>query len=119
MLLTQYSEAVATFQEHMRRSGNAHRTVLVMFSEFGRRVHENGSESTERGYAGPMFVVSDACRGGVVGDAPDLGNLVSGDVPHAVDFRSVYATVLDEVLGVEPELVLGKGFKKLDLLNLG
>lgn len=117
MLLTQYSRAVAAFQKHMRQSGNAHRTVLMAFSEFGRRVRENGSEGTDHGFAGPMFLVSDGCRGGVVGGAPDLDKLVEGDIPHEVDFRSVYATVLERVLGVDSAAVLGKRFQTLDLLN--
>jgi uncharacterized protein (DUF1501 family) len=80
-------------------------TVLV-YSEFGRRVEINGSEGTDHGRAGPVFVCGSAVRGGFHGEEPSLTELDEGDLRSNVDFRSVYASVLEGVLGVEPADVI-------------
>lgn len=116
-LLRQFSEALAAFMGHLAKAGADRRVALVAFSEFGRRVRENGSQGTDHGAAGPMFVVSGACRGGVLGGVPDLENLVRGDVRHQVDFRSVYATLIESVLEVDPDVVLGRRLERLPILE--
>jgi uncharacterized protein (DUF1501 family) len=82
----------------------------MAFSEFGRRVAENGSEGTDHGAAGPMFLIGNVQKPGIIGKPPDLAHLVDGDVAHQIDFRAVYASVLDQWLGVKSEKVLGKKF---------
>ena len=116
-LMRQFAAAVAAFSRHRERAGLSDRVVLVAFSEFGRRVRENGSQGTDHGVAGPVWVVSGGVRGGVVGEPPDLGNLVDGDLPHGIDFRRIYATLLDEVLGVGAREILGGDFEKLPFLR--
>ncbi len=114
-LMRQFSDGVSAFYKHMEKVGMADRVVLVAFSEFGRRVKENGSQGTDHGVAAPMWVVSGKCKGGLIGDPPDLANLTGGDVRHTIDFRRVYTTVLDEVLGIDPREVVGGEFEKLPL----
>jgi uncharacterized protein (DUF1501 family) len=93
--------------------------VLCAFSEFGRRVRENGSQGTDHGCAGPMFVVSGAAKGGLSGGVPDLADLDKGDLRFKIDFRRAYATLLAEVLAVDPAPVLGPGHEPLPMLALG
>ncbi len=116
-LMRQFSDAVTAFFRHMKRIDMAKRVVLVAFSEFGRRLKENGSQGTDHGAAGPMWVVSESVRGGLIGDPPDLEHLDQGDVRHTIDFRRVYATILEDVLGVDATTVLGRPFSKLALLE--
>lgn len=92
--------------------------TLVAYSEFGRRVDLNGSGGTDHGTAGPVFVAGPNVKGGFIGDEPSLTKLVDGDLRGTVDFRSVYATVLADVLGTDPAATLGgKKVKALPLLR--
>ncbi|QDT89939.1 DUF1501 domain-containing protein [Gimesia algae] len=94
------------------------RPVLVLvFSEFGRRVEENASAGTDHGTAGPVILAGSNLKPGVHGSAPDLENLVDGDPVFGVDFRSVYATILENWLNVPSQPVLGQQFEKLDILK--
>jgi uncharacterized protein (DUF1501 family) len=79
----------------------------MTFSEFGRRVKENGSQGTDHGAAAPMFVLGAGCRGGVTGAAPNLTELDNGDVRYEIDFRSVYAAMLRDWLHIDPTPVIG------------
>ena len=81
--------------------------TLVVYSEFGRRVQRNGSGGTDHGTAGPVLVAGRNIRGGFVGDDPSLTDLTDGDLRPTTGFRSVYATVLAEVLGADPAVSLG------------
>ncbi|QDV53316.1 DUF1501 domain-containing protein [Gimesia fumaroli] len=94
------------------------RPVLVLvFSEFGRRVEENGSAGTDHGTAGPVFLAGSHLKPGVHGPDPDLENLVDDDPVFGVDFRSVYATILEDWLNIPSQPVLGQQFDKLDFLK--
>jgi len=116
-LLGQFAEAVRAFYADLMAMGKADRVLLMVFSEFGRRVHENGSLGTDHGAAAPMFLIGKRVHGGVHGDPPDLRNLDSNnDLRMQTDFRRVYATVLTW-LGGDPEAVLGKGFAPLELVR--
>ena len=97
-------------------SGMQRITVLV-HSEFGRRVAENASQGTDHGTAGPVFVAGGCVTPGLVGETPDLTDLENGDLKMQIDFRSVYATVLDEWLGVDSKSVLGGAFDNLSLIE--
>ncbi len=109
-LLTELSESVGAFYRDLTARGEAQRVLLLTFSEFGRRVGENAGRGTDHGAAAPMILAGPPCRAGIVGGPPDLGNLDAGDVRHALDFRSVYADVLDRWLGVSSRAVLGSTF---------
>jgi len=109
-LLNEFSSSTAAFLADLRSAKQADRVQLMAFSEFGRRVAENGSEGTDHGAAGPMFLIGNVQKPGIIGKPPDLAHLVDGDVAHQIDFRAVYASVLDQWLGVKSEKVLGKKF---------
>ncbi|QDU86105.1 hypothetical protein Pla163_32540 [Planctomycetes bacterium Pla163] len=101
-LLRQLGGALAAFQAELSAAGRADDVLTLVFSEFGRRVRENASAGTDHGAAGPVFVLGPAARGGFVGTPPDLEHLVDGDLPHGIDFRSVYATLESRWLGLDP-----------------
>jgi uncharacterized protein (DUF1501 family) len=115
-LLKTVSDGISAFYQDMSSKGEADDMLIMTFSEFGRRVHENGSQGTDHGTAEPMFLVGGRLSGGLYGDYPDLTNLDSnGDLIHTVDFRQVYASVLQDWLGVDPTLVLSSQFQKLNM----
>jgi len=116
-LLGMLSEALGAFQTHLKAIGAADRVVLLVFSEFGRRVRENGSQGTDHGVAAPVFVVSGLVQGGVYGPHPSLEDLDDGDLKSSVDFRQVYAELLTDVLGVPSEPILAGKFDRIGLLG--
>ncbi len=92
------------------------RVTTLVWSEFGRRVKENGSRGTDHGTAGPMFVVGGGVRPGLHGEQPAVGSLDSnGDLKFTTDFRSVYASVIAQRFNVEPKDVLGAAYPTLPL----
>jgi len=117
-LMLTLSESVSAFMKDLKAQGNAQRTVLMTFSEFGRRVTENASHGTDHGAAAPMFVCGAAVKGGVYGNHPSLrpNDLDHGDLKYNTDFRSVYATMLDKWLHADAQKILGANFKTLPLL---
>ncbi len=115
-LLQTLSDAIAAFQQDLSAQGSADRVLMMTFSEFGRRVKENGSLGTDHGTAAPMFFVGSRLRAGAIGPHPDLEDLDAGDLKFHTDFRSVYATVLENWLGVSAEAVLSAHFPPIDLI---
>jgi uncharacterized protein (DUF1501 family) len=115
-LLAELSGAVAAFFKDLRGHKLADRVMLATYSEFGRRLKENGSLGTDHGAASQMFVVSDAHKGGIIGAHPSLTDLDDGDPKHHTDFRSVYATLLDRWLHIPSEPVLAGKFAPLGFL---
>lgn len=117
-LLRTLGDSVGAFLDDLTRRGLEKRVVVVTFSEFGRRVAENASMGTDHGAAAPMFVAGSACNPGVHGGAPDLAGLdAGGDVQFRIDFRQVYATLLDRVIGCDPDAVLGARFAPVDIIR--
>ena len=112
-LLKGYGDAVLAFQREMEAIGKDKKVVVLTFSEFGRRAHENASLGTDHGAAAPMFLVGSRVKAGLHGAKPDLQNLLDGDVAHSVDFREVYAATLDTWMGGDSEVVLGQKFAPL------
>jgi uncharacterized protein (DUF1501 family) len=90
---------------------------VLCFSEFGRRVQENGSQGTDHDTAGPVLLAGPGVRAGLVGEAPRLLDLQDGDLRMAVDFRRVYASVLEDWLGLPSKPALGGEFVKLALFR--
>lgn len=121
-LLAQVSEAIAAFWADMETLGTSGRTLLMTFSEFGRRVAENGGAATagtDHGAAAPLIVVGDAVAGGVYGRIPplDTAQLENGrNLAFHTDFRSVYATIIARWLNADPVPLLGGSFPLLDFL---
>ncbi len=116
-LLAQFAGALRAFVQDLEAQGNLDRVAVLCFSEFGRRVRENASSGTDHGAAAPLFIAGGGLRAGLHGLAPSLApqDLVRGDIPHQVDFRSVYATLLERHLKADSLPVLGRRFARLDL----
>lgn len=113
------SEAIAAFYEDLNRQGAAGRVVTLVISEFGRRAVENADLGTDHGFAAPMLAIGDPVSGGVYGDYPDLREehlVLGGNLDLRVDFRSVYATVLAQHLGVDPGPILRGDFPLVEFL---
>lgn len=101
-LLQTLADAVAAFTEDLEIGGRDEDVLTMTFSEFGRRVEENGSMGTDHGTAAPLLVFGGGVEGGIFGDGPDLIDLDnSGNMHHTTDFRDVYATVLQHWFGLE------------------
>jgi len=115
-LTEQYSKAVYAFQDDLKQQGFSDKILTLTFSEFGRRVAENGSRGTDHGTAAPMFVMGSKVNPGIFGHHPSLTDLDNGDLKYHTDFRSVYSTVLDKWLQVEPQIILGKKFDNIAVL---
>ncbi len=116
-LLKQYSEGLAAFLKDLRGTGKLDQTLVLTFSEFGRRVEQNASNGTDHGTANNLFLFGGKLsKPGFFNDAPDLANLDNGDLKYKVDFREVYATVLSKWLQVNNEGILDRGFSGLDLV---
>lgn len=107
-LLTTLAGSVAAFYQDLAAAGHDQRTLAMTFSEFGRRVAQNGSAGTDHGTAAPLFVFGPGTRGGLYGAMPDLTKLDrSGNVSASTDFRQVYASVLGSWFGIEAANVDG------------
>jgi uncharacterized protein (DUF1501 family) len=106
-LLAELGGSVAGFFQTLKTTGHDSRVRLMTFSEFGRRVQENGSRGTDHGAASCLFVAGPSVQGGVVGAHPSLADLEAGDLKFHTDFRRVYATLLDGWLGCDSKAVLG------------
>ena len=115
-LLTEVDQAVSGFVNRMATSARGRGVVLVAYSEFGRRVMANANQGTDHGTASSVFVAGAPVRGGFVGEQPSLTDLDNGDLKVTTDFRDVYATLLSDVLGSDPEPVLGPGRATLPLI---
>ncbi len=118
-LIRTFSDAVKAFMDGLKEDGLLDRVLLMTFSEFGRRVAENGSGGTDHGAAAPLFVAGGGVKAGVHGKHPSLNpdDLDRGDLKWGTDFRSVYATVLNGWLNADSERILSGSFKPLPLLK--
>ena len=105
-LLTELDQALSAFADRMQRTDRGKQAVVLVYSEFGRRVGANASDGTDHGTAGPVFVLGNGVRGGFHGEQPSLTDLDNGDLKASTDFRDVYATMLRDVLGEDPGKVL-------------
>jgi uncharacterized protein (DUF1501 family) len=98
--LTELNDAVYSFYEDLKKSQQLQNVTIVVFSEFGRRVKDNG-RGTDHGTAAPMFVIGGNNRGKIIGRNPNLSDLDNGDLKYEIDFRSVYASILQNKLDFE------------------
>ena len=120
-LLRDLSGALKAFLDDLAAAKLADRVVVLLFSEFGRTVSENGSGGTDHGTAGPVFLAGPNVKGGLVGTTPSLLDLDAkqGDLKTSLDFRQIYATVLEDWLGLPAKTALGGDFHGLSLLRDG
>jgi uncharacterized protein (DUF1501 family) len=119
-LLTLFSDNVRAFYDDLTAQGLADNVVILQWSEFGRRTAENGSKGTDHGAASSIFVIGNPVRGGLYGEQPSLAAADLDDVGNLkfnVDFRSVYATILDKWLGTDSQAVLGSRYENLGFLG--
>jgi uncharacterized protein (DUF1501 family) len=116
-LLGELAGALAAFQKDLEKQKAAQRVLVLTFSEFGRRVAENASQGTDHGAASCLFLCGEKVKGGLAGTYPSLEKLDEGDLMHTVDFRAVYATVLEKWLGCDAGKLLGAKFGPMDLLR--
>ena len=116
-LLKQLSDGLAAFYNDISAQGRANDTLIMTFSEFGRRVKENGSRGTDHGTAQPQFIIGGKVSPGLFGTYPSLSSLDSnGNLNFNVDFRQTYASVLEDWFGIDQTQVLENSFTKLAVI---
>jgi len=116
-LFTEMSDAVKSFVADLKSNNRFQDVLLMTFSEFGRRVSQNASGGTDHGTANNMFLVSGGLKQkGLINEMTDLNDLDEGDLRYKVDFKEVYATVLNKWLGADDRNILGKNFSYLDFI---
>jgi uncharacterized protein (DUF1501 family) len=111
------SNGVSAFYQDLKEHNASANVVLLLFTEFGRRVHDNGS-GTDHGSGGHAFVIGDAVKGGLYGEYPSLApeKLLDGDLHYNNDFRGTYATLVDKWLGLDSKPIVGGSFEQLGFL---
>lgn len=115
-LLKQLSESLFAFQSDLEKNGNAEDVLTLVFSEFGRRLHENDDAGTDHGTAAPLFILGSQIKGGIYGESPSLTRLDDGDIKYSLDFRTIYATILERWLNTDSVQILGKQFEILPVV---
>ncbi len=117
-LWDEVTTAVHTFYHDLKEHDADEEVVMLMFTEFGRRVQENGS-GTDHGSGGVAFVVGDAVQGGLYGEYPSLeyGKLDEGDLQWNNDFRCTYATLLEQWMGLDANAILGGTYEQFDFIK--
>ncbi len=108
--------SLSAFLADLEETQAGRKAVCLVFSEFGRRVKENGSRGTDHGAAAPVFVAGAEVKGGLHGAHPSLTELHRGDLAFTTDFRRVYATLIEGCFAVPGAEVLGKSYPTLPLL---
>jgi uncharacterized protein (DUF1501 family) len=116
-LFTEMNDAVKAFVKDLKNNNRFNDVMLFTFSEFGRRVEQNASGGTDHGTANNMFMISGGLKQkGLINPLPDLADLQEGDLKYKVDFKNVYATVLNKWLGANDNKILGKQFEYLNFI---
>jgi uncharacterized protein (DUF1501 family) len=116
-LWSEVSAAVQDFQSDLEENDAADNMTLLVFTEFGRRVHDNGS-GTDHGSGGVAFVIGNNVKGGLYGEYPSLdeSKLLEGDLHFNNDFRGLYSTLLENWIGIDAKAIVGGNFEKMDLI---
>jgi uncharacterized protein (DUF1501 family) len=116
-LMQQFAQGIGAFWQDLKKQENDDRVMMMTFSEFGRRVEQNASGGTDHGAAAPMFLFGPKLKQGVIGKHPSLTDLDSGDLKFKIDFRNVYATVLQNWLDTPSKPVLGGQFQTMPIFK--
>ncbi len=116
-LWSEVSAAVRDFQSDLEENDAADNMTLLVFTEFGRRVHDNGS-GTDHGSGGVAFVIGNNVKGGLYGEYPSLdeSKLLEGDLHFNNDFRGLYSTLLENWIGIDAKTIVGGNFEKMDFI---
>ncbi|HQY40617.1 MAG TPA: DUF1501 domain-containing protein [Ferruginibacter sp.] len=116
-LFTELNDAIKAFTGDLKKNNRFEDVLIMTFSEFGRRVSQNASNGTDHGTANNMFFIGgDLKQKGLINTMPNLADLNSGDLKHQVDFKAVYATLLNKWLQTDDEAILGKNYQHLDFI---
>ena len=116
-LFTELNDAVKAFTTDLKKNGRLEDVLTMTFSEFGRRVAQNASGGTDHGTANNMFFIGGGLKEkGVLNAMPNLSDLNEGDLKHQVDFKDIYATVLNKWLQADDKLILGKQHEYLKFI---
>ena len=115
-LLTELTEAIADFLQDLRNHNASEEVTILVFTEFGRRIKDNGS-GTDHGSGGGAYIIGDHVEGGLYGEYPSIDPadwLYGEDLRHTIDFRGIYGTVLDQWMGVDPTSIVGGTFEQIN-----
>lgn len=116
-LFKEMDEAITAFVKDLKTQNRFDDVMLMSFSEFGRRVSQNASGGTDHGTANNMFLIGGGLKQkGIINPLPDLADLQDGDLKHKVDFKNVYATILNKWLAVDDKIILNKEFEMMSFL---
>jgi uncharacterized protein (DUF1501 family) len=115
-LLGVVSDSLSRFMGQLKSTTRSNDVTIMIYSEFGRRVVGNGSQGTDHGTSGPMFLIGNSVKGGFYGEQPSLKNLYKDDLAVTTDFRDVYATVIEKILKSPIEPTLGKWSGRINFL---
>ena len=116
-LFTELNDAVSAFVKDLKNNNRFQDVTIMTFSEFGRRVAQNASGGTDHGTANNMFFIGGGLKEkGLLNAMPDLNDLNQGDLKHTVDFKSVYATMLNKWLGADDKEILGKQYELMNFV---
>ena len=112
------SSAIGDFMDDLQGHGRDEDTLVLVFSEFGRRIKDNGS-GTDHGSGGVAFCIGGSVEGGFYGEYPSLNqrDQLEGDLQFNNDFRSTYSTILEQWLGLDPVPIVNGGFEQLDFIR--
>ncbi|MEE8337278.1 MAG: DUF1501 domain-containing protein [Dehalococcoidia bacterium] len=114
-LLTDLTEAIADFQRDLREHDAAKEITVLVFTEFGRRIRDNGS-GTDHGSGGGAYIIGEAVAGGLYAEYPSVDPkdwLYGEDLKHTIDFRGIYGTVLEQWMGMDPTAIVGGNFEQI------
>lgn len=121
-LLGKLSAAITSFQQDLKQQGTEDKVVGMTFSEFGRRANSNASRGTDHGMAAPVFVFGSSVHHRTIGTVPDLsalsGNATNKDIPMQVDFRQIYADVLNDWFGTDHTLTNTLLYREFPTISL-
>ncbi|MDH3321550.1 MAG: DUF1501 domain-containing protein [Flavobacteriaceae bacterium] len=116
-LLKDYSDSVYAFVESLKKAGEFDDTLILTFSEFGRRVKENGSSGTDHGKANNLFIIGNNLKKpGIYNEAADLNHLDDGDIAHKIDFRNIYSDIITEWFGKDSTKIISTNFNSLEII---
>jgi uncharacterized protein (DUF1501 family) len=116
-LFTEFNDAIKAFTTDLKKNNRFDDVLMMTFSEFGRRVSQNASGGTDHGTANNMFFISGGLKEkGILNSMSDLSDLNDDDLKHTVDFKNVYATVLNKWLGADDKIILGKQYDYLKFI---
>ena len=115
--LTKVSGGIKALVSHLTQAGRMDDVLIMVFSEFGRRVKQNASNGTDHGKANNVFIISSQLKkAGIYNQTPDLEHLDDGDVAYSIDFRSIYATLMNKWLKADDAKILGRSFDQLGFI---